>query len=242
MFFTPDGELLDIPSDDDENLNITLSTTRTSEGSAQTPFAQFAVVGDSLASEESGSSGLFQDVLISPGTVKEEQTVDSDSGPLSAGGLPEPGRFQVPSSVGAGGVIGGGFTVEGAIGVGAAQSNSKHSSVDRNSGVEDADASAAAAVAANAAAAAAVAAAEARAAQDAAVAKAEVAAKAAEAHAQVKIVRSLFLLRLFVSYLEGTLFSWCTVSWWCFGSHCRQSRNTVRLLPFGSFWVLQGCR
>lgn len=192
VLFTPDGELLDIPSDDDENLNITLSTTRISEGRTQTSFGQFAVVGDTLASEESGSSGQFQDVLISPGTVKIEQVVDSESGSPSAGPLPESGHFQVPSSVGGGPVLAGGFTAEGATVVGTAQSNSKDSSVDRCSGVEDADASAAFALAADAAAAAAVAAAEARAAQDAAVAKAEVAAKAAEAHAQVKTISSSF--------------------------------------------------
>ena len=47
VFFTPDGDLLDVSSDEDVGLNVTLSSISSSEGRAHTPFARYAVPGDS---------------------------------------------------------------------------------------------------------------------------------------------------------------------------------------------------
>ena len=44
LLFTPDDELLDIPSDENVDLNITFFTS-TNEGHAHIPFAQFTVLG-----------------------------------------------------------------------------------------------------------------------------------------------------------------------------------------------------
>ena len=48
VLFTPDGDLLDVSSDEDVGLNVTLSSISSSEGRAHTPFARYAVLGDSL--------------------------------------------------------------------------------------------------------------------------------------------------------------------------------------------------
>ena len=44
---TPDGDLLDVSSDKDVGLNLTLSFFSSSEGREHTPFARYAVLGDS---------------------------------------------------------------------------------------------------------------------------------------------------------------------------------------------------
>ncbi|CAN0038503.1 unnamed protein product, partial [Ascophyllum nodosum] len=44
---TRDGDLLDVSSDEYIGLNVTLSPISSSEGRTQTPFAQYAVLGDS---------------------------------------------------------------------------------------------------------------------------------------------------------------------------------------------------
>ncbi|CAN0085466.1 unnamed protein product, partial [Ectocarpus sp. 8 AP-2014] len=64
VFFSPDGDLLDIPSDGDESLNLTLSSTSISEGTTHTPFAQFAVLrgsagdGDAAAAAAAAGGGV----------------------------------------------------------------------------------------------------------------------------------------------------------------------------------------
>lgn len=62
VFFSPDGDLLDIPSDGDESLNLTLSSTSISEGTTHTPFAQFAVLsgrpGDGDAAAAAAAGGV----------------------------------------------------------------------------------------------------------------------------------------------------------------------------------------
>ena len=47
VLFTPDGDLLDVSSDEDVGRNVTLSSISSSEGRAHTPFARYAVLGDS---------------------------------------------------------------------------------------------------------------------------------------------------------------------------------------------------
>ena len=47
VLFTPDGDLLDVSSDEDVGLNVTLSAISSSEGRAHTPFVRYAVLGDS---------------------------------------------------------------------------------------------------------------------------------------------------------------------------------------------------
>ncbi|CAN0236615.1 unnamed protein product, partial [Ectocarpus sp. 4 AP-2014] len=60
VFFSPDGDLLDIPSDGDESLNLTLSSTSISEGTTRMPSAQYAVLsgtaddGDTTAAAAAG--------------------------------------------------------------------------------------------------------------------------------------------------------------------------------------------
>ena len=44
VFSTPDGDLLEFLSDEDVDLNVTLSSTSSSEGWAHIPFAQYAVL------------------------------------------------------------------------------------------------------------------------------------------------------------------------------------------------------
>ncbi|CAM9905068.1 unnamed protein product [Scytosiphon promiscuus] len=59
VFFSPEGDLLDIPSDGDDSLNLTLSSASISDGANHPQFAQFAVLsgGDSGAAE-SGVGGM----------------------------------------------------------------------------------------------------------------------------------------------------------------------------------------
>ena len=47
VLFTPDGDLLDVSSDEVVGLNVTLSSISSSEGRAHTPFARYAVQGGS---------------------------------------------------------------------------------------------------------------------------------------------------------------------------------------------------
>ena len=46
-FFTSDGNLLDVLSEEDVGLNLTLPSISSSEGRAHTPFARYAVLGNS---------------------------------------------------------------------------------------------------------------------------------------------------------------------------------------------------
>ena len=45
VFFTPEGDMLDVPSNEDLGLNVTLSSITSSENRAHTPFPQYAVLG-----------------------------------------------------------------------------------------------------------------------------------------------------------------------------------------------------
>ena len=45
VFFTPDGDMLDVLSDEDLGPNVTLSSTSSSEGRAYIPFVQYAAFG-----------------------------------------------------------------------------------------------------------------------------------------------------------------------------------------------------
>ena len=47
VFFPPDGDRLDVSSDEDVGRNVTLSSISSSEGRAHTPFAQYEELGDS---------------------------------------------------------------------------------------------------------------------------------------------------------------------------------------------------
>ena len=46
VLFTADSDLLDVSSDEDVGLHVTLSSISSSEGRAHTPFARYAVLGD----------------------------------------------------------------------------------------------------------------------------------------------------------------------------------------------------
>ena len=63
VFFTPDGDLLDVSSDEDVDLGVTLSSISISEGREDIPFAQYAVLGDSPdvtgVGGRSGHAGAF---------------------------------------------------------------------------------------------------------------------------------------------------------------------------------------
>ena len=54
VLFTPDGDLLDVSSDEDVSLNVTLSSSSSNEGRAHTPFARYAVLADSPDLKEVG--------------------------------------------------------------------------------------------------------------------------------------------------------------------------------------------
>ncbi|CAN0477186.1 unnamed protein product, partial [Hapterophycus canaliculatus] len=59
VFFSPEGDLLDIPSDGDESLNLTLSSASISEGTNHPQFAQFAVLsGGDGGYADAGGSGV----------------------------------------------------------------------------------------------------------------------------------------------------------------------------------------
>ncbi|CAN0514785.1 unnamed protein product, partial [Ectocarpus sp. 12 AP-2014] len=65
VFFSPDGDLLEIPSDGDESLNLTLSSTSISEGTTNTPFAQFAVLSGTaggVSAEAAAAAGAGEAV------------------------------------------------------------------------------------------------------------------------------------------------------------------------------------
>lgn len=169
MFFSPDGELLDIPSDDEAAaLNVTLSsTTLTDSPGAGPSFSQGGGAGTGAV----GNKPRFAQFAVaskSQGVKVEEPALSlPGSGTTDATSTPKPGGAAEP----------------------AAAVDKVHSSPGGVASLQPplaaSEAAAAEAAAAAAAAEAAAAAAEARAAQETAVSKAAAAVKAAAAHAEV---------------------------------------------------------
>lgn len=186
VFFSPQGDLLDIPSDGDESLNLTLSSTSISDGAAHPQFAQFAVLGGntdgSIATGGDGGgdgSGVGQEGVGPLNPARESSHHLQDLLTTAA----------VPSS-GSGGTVGmetdeASATAAAAVGsspaplLAAAQVPGFPPQVPVG-GVGGTEAAAVAAAAEAAAAAE-----QARAAHEMAVSKAEEAVKAAAAHAEV---------------------------------------------------------
>ena len=195
MFFTPDGELLDFSSDDDDGHNVTFSSTSAVEGRTHPPFAQYAVLGDNPDATGGGDdSGHAEGVFMSPSRVKRRKIPKIQHGGESGstGESANPGLFEAPGGIGVGGALGGGVEIEmgatraaeGTAGVLTVQPKPEYPPEGRCSAAEATGGTAGAAT--EAATAAAAAAGKARAAQDAAVSRAAAkAAEAAEAHAQV---------------------------------------------------------
>ena len=104
MFFTPDLDLLDVLSDEDVGLNVTLSSISSSEGRAHTPLR--AVRGTREQPRLNGRWRLLRtrwSISTSPARVKRDKISKIQHGGESSGtgGSAEAGLFEVP-----GGVIG----------------------------------------------------------------------------------------------------------------------------------------
>ena len=61
-----DGELVDVPSDEDINFDVTLFFTSTIEGRAHTPFSQYALLGDSPDVTGGGGHCGYVEVFLRP--------------------------------------------------------------------------------------------------------------------------------------------------------------------------------
>ena len=70
MFFTPDEELLDIPSDENVDRTVTFFTS-TNERRAHTPFAQYTGLGDSpvVTRVEAAPNALKHFYVLAQGQV-----------------------------------------------------------------------------------------------------------------------------------------------------------------------------
>ena len=70
VFFTPDEELLDIPSDNNVNRTVTFFTS-TNERRAHTPLAQYAILGDSpgVTRVEAAPNALKHFYVLAQGQV-----------------------------------------------------------------------------------------------------------------------------------------------------------------------------
>ena len=62
LFYTSDGELLDVPSDED----VTLFSISTSEGHANTPCAQYAILGSNPDVTGSGARSGHDEAFLRP--------------------------------------------------------------------------------------------------------------------------------------------------------------------------------
>lgn len=193
VFFSPDGDLLDISSDDD-SLNLTLSSASISEGTRHPQFAQFAVLGgnedgSTNSGGDGGGGGGGEGFgvrgegpgMFNPARESSHQLQDL----LMTGGGSSSGRV--------GGVVM--ETDEGSAAMASALGSSGEPllAAPQVPGFPpqlplEGAGSAQAAAAASAAAEAAAAAEQARAAQEMAMSKAEEAAKAAAAYAQVGLI------------------------------------------------------
>lgn len=176
MFFSPEGDLLDIPSDGDDSLNLTLSSTSISEGASHPQFAQFAVLGGGGESGDdpapapgtNGGSGEGAGVGLNPVRDSAHQlqdllrTATSSEGGGVHGAADSSAAAAIPAPILSGPPL---------------PAPAVPGFPQQQGGTE--------AAAAAAAAEAKVAAEQARAAQQMAVSKAEEAVKAAAAHAQV---------------------------------------------------------
>ena len=107
MFFTPKVELLDVRSDEDVDLSVTLPSTSTSEHRAHTPFTQYAILGDSPdVTGGGGRSGQVGGSFMSPARVKRKKIPKIRHGGESGGtrGSANAGLFETPGGIGVGGV------------------------------------------------------------------------------------------------------------------------------------------
>lgn len=187
VFFSPEGDLLDIPSEEDDDgnsLNLTLSSATISDGARHPQFAQFAVLGGCASRESVADLEQFMTPLFKP---EEEQ-------PQQAGGVASVSSVSVaPSSAAQTSAVQQlAAEMPGQAGSAGGQGLAPAPALGVVVGGTTADARpplqvevGAAAPLENTAGAAAAAAAEARAAQETAVLKAAEAVKAATAHAQV---------------------------------------------------------
>lgn len=212
VFFSPEGDLLDIPSSEEDeegaNLNLTLSSATISDGARHPQFAQFAVYSSGPNRESVADLEQFMTPLFKPEDEEMQQeglgsmadapssTTPTPALQQMAAGMPEPG-----SSVEGG--LAGGLAPGTVVGGDTDAPRLQQVEGDTVVSMEEATGAAAAATAAAAAAEAAAAAAEARVAQETAVSKAAEAVKAAAAHAQVFVCLSACLVCL-------TVGPWCT--------------------------------
>ncbi|CAM9863436.1 unnamed protein product, partial [Ectocarpus fasciculatus] len=82
VFFSPDGDLLDIPSDGDESLNLTLSSTSISEGTVHPPFAQFAVLGGGTGDGDAAAAAAAAAGVSAEATAGAGEAAGEGAGPL----------------------------------------------------------------------------------------------------------------------------------------------------------------
>ena len=96
MFFTPDGDLLDVSSDEDVSLNVNLSSISSSEGRTHSPFAQYAILGNSP--DLTGARSVFTSSLA---RVKGEKisNIQNGGGSGDTGESANAGLFKAPGGV-----------------------------------------------------------------------------------------------------------------------------------------------
>lgn len=220
VFFSPEGDLLDIPSDEDEegaNLNLTLSSATISDGARHPQFAQFAVYGSGPSRESVTDLEQFMTPLFKP---EDEQTQQEGLGSMAdapSSTTPTPALQQM-----AAGMPGPGSSAEGSLAGGLAPGIAVGGNTDAPR-LQQAEGETVVPTGETTGAAAAVsaAAAEARVAQETASSKAAEAVKAAAAHAQVfvclsclSVCRPLVDLRVWrVNSSVPVAFPCCSCRW-----------------------------